>query len=271
MADQTIRERFWIWGMKVNALQETDTYRSLGFGTSTMTVEDAVRRTGSTNVIIAGGLPIDGETLASMPSATRIICKSGLHRSTRQGRAIDYDTASAALAAAKRLAARDTRIEGFHLDDFSTGSLDAGAAPQHLARLQFQNAVTPPQLPLGATIYTLSLNRPELPAFLPYFDKFLVPLWHSDQIESVPGCISRLSELSGGKPMILCLYCFDFGNSRLIPADLMRRHLAVAEELLCAERVAGLCVCGTCMMDLDWESNHCLYAWLDRTGDLPIP
>ncbi len=36
------------------------------------------------------------------------------------------------------------------------------------------------------------------------------------------------------------------------------------------ERVVGLCVCGTCMMDLHWEANECLYEWLDRVGDKRI-
>lgn len=270
MESQTIRDRFWLWGMKVNALQETDEYRSLGFGTSRMTVEDAIRRTGATNVIIAGGLPINEETLASMPSARRIVCKTALHRHSGGQLVLDLGTTSDALAAAKRLAARDARIEGFHLDDFSTGSLTAGATPEHLARLQFRNAVTPPHLPLGATIYTMSLDRPELAPVLPYFDRFLVPLWHADQIDEVPQALARLSDISGGKPMVLCLYVFDFGNGRPISADLMRRHLALAEDLLPEEQVAGLCVCGTCMMDLDWESNRVLYEWLERVGDQRI-
>lgn len=270
MAKQTIRERFWLWGMKVNVLQQTDEYRSLGFGTSTMTVEDAIRRTGTTNVIIAGGLPINEETLAAMPSATRIVCKTALHRHTEGQLVVDLDTTADTLAAAKRLAARDTRIEGFHLDDFSTGSLTAGATPEHLARLQFRNTVTPPHLPLGATIYTMSLNRPELAGVLPYFDRLLVPLWHADQIQEVPAAVARLSDISGGKPMVLCLYAFDFGNGRPIPADLMRRHLAVAEELLLEERVAGMCLCGTCMMDLEWESNRVMYEWLERVGSQKI-
>ena len=183
---------------------------------------------------------------------------------------IDFDQAVAALLTAKRLAAHDTRVDGFHVDDFSTGSIAAGATPEHLARLQFQNALAPPHLPLGATIYTMSLDRPQLPSLLSYFDRFLAPLWHADQIEDVPAAITRLGALSGGKPMILCLYVFDFGNGRHIPAALMRRHLEVAEELLCAERIAGVLLCGTCMMDLDWEANAVYYDWLARVGDRRI-
>ena len=105
MAEQTIRDRFWLWGMKVNALQQTESYGTWGFGTSTMTVEDAIQRTGATNVIIAGHLPIDEETLASMPSARRIICKWASHRKAAGSDEpiLDYDTALSKLAAAKRL------------------------------------------------------------------------------------------------------------------------------------------------------------------------
>ena len=51
----------------------------------------------------------------------------------------------------------------------------------------------------------------------------------------------------------------------------MQQHLDTAGELLLAGNVAGLCLCGTCMMDLDWESNRRFYEWLERAGDQPVP
>ena len=270
MTEQTIRDRFWLWGMKVNALQETESYRPLGFGTSTMTVADAIRGTGSTNVIIAGGLPINEGTLASIPLAKRILCKWSLHRHGESGAIIDYDDCVSRLMDAKRLASKDTRIDGFHLDDFSTGSITTGAKPEHLQRLLYANSVKGPRLPISSTIYHMSLEMAELPPMLPYFDQFLLPLWHADQIESVPSFVNRLGELSGSKPIMLCLYVYDFGEGRHITRKLMQRHLEVAEDLLIEQRVAGLCVCGTCMMDLDWEANHVLYDWLERVGNREI-
>lgn len=266
----TVRDRFWLWGMKVNALQETSDYAELDFGTSSASVEQVLRRTGARNVILAGGLPITQESLDNMPSARRIICKTSLHRGTDDGIATDYDLCLSRLKDAKNLASTDARIEGFLLDDFSTGSVDCGANPSLLAKLLFQNAVNHPQLPLGATIYTMSLERPELPALLPLFSNFLVPLWHADQVDTIPGALGRLSELSGAKPMMLCLYVYDFGSRCRLPLALMQRQLDIAEDLLCEQRITGLAICGTCMMDLDWESNRCLYEWLDRVGDKEI-
>lgn len=262
MPAQTLRDRLWLWGMKVNALQQTSDYAALQFGTSTLTVAEAMRRTGVTNVIIAGGLPINEETLATLPLAQRILCKWSLHRHG----AIDYPDCLARLMDAKRLAAKDTRIEGFHLDDFSTGSILAGAQPEHLQRLLYANAVNGPRLPFSSTIYPMSLELPELPLLLPYFDQYLLPLWHADQIESLPSFVDRLGELSGHKPIMLCLYVYDFGGGRPLPGALMHRHLEVAETLLREEKAIGLCVCGTCLLDLDWEANHVLFDWIDRAG-----
>ena len=271
MTEQTIRDRCWLWGMRVNALQETDAFRALGFETSSLTVEEAVRRTGVHNVIMAGGLPIDAPSLRAMPSARRIVCKTSLHGHADGRTVMDYGACERVLLQAKELAAGDPRIEGFHVDDFSTGSIDAGARPTDLARLQCTNVTHPPHLPLSTTIYTMSLERPELPPLLPYFSHYLVPLWHADRIDTVPAALERLSELSGGKPMVLCLYCHDFGNGRPISGTLMQQHLDTAEELLIANRIAGLCLCGTCMMDLDWESSRCFYEWLEKVGDQAIP
>jgi len=50
----------------------------------------------------------------------------------------------------------------------------------------------------------------------------------------------------------------------------MRRQLEVAESLLRDDRVFGVCILGTCMMDLEWEANRCFYTWLDRVGDAAL-
>ena len=51
-ASQTrLRDRLWLWGMKVNALQQTREYERLGFADSTLSTEQAIGRTGITNVL----------------------------------------------------------------------------------------------------------------------------------------------------------------------------------------------------------------------------
>lgn len=275
MEKQSIRDRFWIWGMPVNALQALDERVAEAFGRSTITVGQAMQRTGAHNVILAGGLPISRESVDAVPSARRILCKTALHRPRPGGDGmsagvLDEEACLARLAEAKKLAAGDARIEGFLIDDFSTGTIDAGVKPEHLSRLQFANASCGPHLPLNGTIYTMTLDRPELPALLPHLTQLLVPLWHADQIAGVPAVLDRLSELTSGKPMMLCLYLYDFGNKRPIPRELMQQHLDLAEDLPLASRVCGLVICGTCMMDLEWPSNQCLYEWLDRVGDRTI-
>jgi hypothetical protein len=270
MSGQTIRDRFWLWGMKVNALQSMGAFSGLGFAESRITTNEVMERTGVTNAIIAGGLPLDEETLASLPLAKRLLCKWSLHRHGDAGVVIDFDDCLQKLMDAKQLAALDTRIDGYHIDDFSTGSIDAGAQVEHIQRLLFENSVVGPRIPLSSTIYTMTVERPELPQFLPYFDQFLFPLWHADQIEQMPGVLARFADLSGNKPAMLCLYVYDFGNGRASPRDLMARHLAVAENLLMEQKVTGLCICGTCMMDLDWEANRVLFDWLEKSGDKEI-
>jgi len=265
----TLRDRCWLWGMKPNVLQESmPVIRQ--YGESHVIVEDIIHRTGITNVILAGGLPIGDESLVMMPSARRIICKWSLHGHKNDIPVLDEERCRKALMEAKAMAARDTRIDGFHIDDFSTGSINAGAAPEHLVRLLTDNALHAPRLPISSTIYTLSLGRPELPSLLPYFDQYLVPLWHADQIDILPAALDRLSAMTGGKPMLLCLYVFDFGNERPLPGELMRKHLALAERLLLEGRVVGMCICGTCMMDLDWEANRVLYDWYEKAGNQDI-
>jgi hypothetical protein len=83
MSGTRLRDRLWLWGMRVNVLQESD-YPKLA--RSTMSTEEAIQRTGIANVLMAGGLPLTRESLEAMPSARRIICKWGMHRQTESKR-----------------------------------------------------------------------------------------------------------------------------------------------------------------------------------------
>ena len=271
MTGTRLRDRLWLWGMKVNALQQTEEYRALGFARSTMDTEKAIGRTGIANVLMAGGLSLDRVTLDSMPSARRIIAKNSLHRHGKDGHnRLDHDGCAAALQDAKRMAATDPRIDAFLIDDFSTGSIAAGARPQDLARLQFLNATEGPHLPLMGTVYEMSLEDESVWACLPYFAALLSPLWHAADIDRFPRYVGRIAELSGGKPQLACIYLFDFGNGQMLSYAQMERQLETAESLLREERVMGVCILGTCMMDLQWEANRCLYQWLERVGDTPL-
>jgi len=270
MSRQTLRDRLWLWGMKVNVLQEQG---NSGWGQSTMTTEDAIQKTGITNVLMAGLLPLAQETLDSMPSARRIICKWGIHRwhtDETGGATLDYDKGLDGLRQSKELAATDPRIDAYLLDDFSTGSIEAGVQPQHLSRLQFDNATLAPQLPLMCTVYSMTLEDDRLLPLLPYFAAYMTPLWHAADIEALPAAVDRLAELSGGKPQLLCIYLYDFGNGQQLSYELMQRQLEVSRMLLSQGNIYGVVILGTCMMDLDWEANRCFYDWLEQKGDEPL-
>ncbi len=270
MSKPTIRDRFWLWGMPVNALQQMGDFSGMGFGESKITTNEVMEKTGVTNVIVAGGFPISEETLEQLPLAKRLLCKWSLHKHIEGGMVIDYDACLEKFMDAKRLASKDTRIDGYHIDDFSTGSITAGAKPEHIQKLLYQNSINGPRIPLSSTIYTMTVDLPALPQFLPYFDQFLFPLWHADDIDGIPDVMDRFCKISGNKPIMLCLYVYDFGAGKHISRDLMKRHLDVAESLMVKQQVTGLCICGTCMMDLDWEANHVLFDWLEERGDIQI-
>ena len=268
MSSLTLRDHLWLWGMKVNILQKLGC--SFSEETSTLTTQQAIERTGIHNVLIAGGLPLTRDTMTQLPAARRIIAKWGMHRETDGVMKVDYQRALTAMLQAKELAAEDPRIEAYLLDDFSTGTIKGGVTPQHMADLQFENFSRPPQLPLMATVYEMSLEDERLHRVLPYFAGYLNPLWHAANIDKQKGYADRLAEISGNKPLLLCIYLYDCGNNKKIPYDLMRRQLDVCEEMIREKKVYGVVILGTCMMDLDWEANKALYDWLDERGDVTI-
>ena len=223
--------------------------------------------------MMCGLLPLTTESLALMPSATRIITKWSIHESTAidgSNAVLAYDRAYDAMMQAKEIAAVDPRIDAYLLDDFSTGSVTAGVKPEHIAKLHRANAKFGPQLPLMATMYTMSLNEPEIPGLLPLFAGYLTPLWHPTDIDKLEAAVDQLADMSGGKPQLLCIYLWDCGNSKVMSYDLMQRQLDVAESLLHQDKVFGVVVLGQCMMDLDWDSCRCFYDWLDKVGDSTV-
>ena len=269
MSNLTLRDHLWLWGMNVNHLQNLKRYEFTD-ETSTLSTQQAIEKTGIRNVLIAGGLPLTRESMAQLPSAKRIIAKWGMHRKVDGKNQVDYQCAFDAMLQAKELAAEDPRIEAYLLDDYSTNTVEGGVLPQHMADLQFENFARPPQLPLMATVYEMSLEDDRLHRVLPYFAGYLNPLWHAANIEQQRGYAARLAEISGNKPLLLCIYVYDFGNEKKIPYDLMRHQLEVSEEMIRAREVYGVVILGTCMMDLDWEANKALYDWLDERADTTI-
>ena len=269
MSSLTLRDHLWLWGMQVNHLQGLKAH-PFWEETSTLTTQQAIERTGIRNVLIAGNLPLTKETMTQLPAAKRIIAKWGMHERVDGRFRVVYERALSALLQAKELAAEDPRIESFLLDDFSTGTVEGGVTPQHLADLQFENAARPPQLPLMATFYEMSLDDDRQLPLLPYFAGFLNPLWHAANIDKQKGYAERLGRLTGNKPLLMCIYVYDFGNLRKVSYDGMRRQLEVCEEMIRERSVYGVVILGTCMLDLDWEANKALYDWLDERGDVKI-
>ena len=262
----TILDRLWLWGMKVNVLQAGREYPIPDFRDSTLTVEQAIQMTGIRNIYMAGALEINEQTLADMPSAERIVCKWSLHKGVEGKCVLDIDACVSRLMAAKELAKKDSRIEGFHIDDFNTGSMDAGATPEHVAQMQFLNATTRPLLPLYGTFYTMSLERPDIAEMMRYFDTLILPLWHYTELETLEQRFDRSDELSGGKPILMAMYVYDFGNGKQITRDEMAIQLDFVEKMIRSKRVTGLLVCGTCMLDIGWESADYYCEWIKRVG-----
>jgi len=241
---------------------------------STCTVEQAIQQTGISNVFMAGGLSIDEHTLAIMPSATRIICKDRtVNRPTQDPKDayFDLETAANGIFAAKRLAAKDTRVEACFFDDFNTTAMDGGASPEHLAKLQFANVVSRPYLPVYVCMYTMQLERPGIAEMLRYFDQIEIAVWDLDQLDTLPAAIDRCDELSGNKPLMFCVYFYDFGGQKEISGKQMQQQLDMVEALLKAGRVAGVLFCGTCLLDVGLESVECFFDWIKQVGRDTLP
>jgi hypothetical protein len=263
----TLRDLLWVWGMKVNALQATADYAAFPFAESKTNTEETIQRTGITNVYIAGGLPITEKTLDEIPSAKRLVCKTSAHLYENGKNVPGINNAIDVLENAKRLALYDRRIDSFALDDFSTGSLSSGVSESDMERFCFSNQQNFPSLPLHGTIYPMSLQDKRLPPYLRFFDQLVLPIWFVDEVGKTYEYIDQLNLISGHKPILFCLYVYDFGAHKIATRADMKKQLDIAEALLHNRKITGCILLGTCLFDIGLEAAEYMFDWIRAVGD----
>ena len=158
-------------------------------------------------------------------------------------------------------------VQGVLLDDFSTQEIRKGATPEVLARLR---RAMPASLQLWAVIYSMSLDLPALPEYLRYLDGISLWVWHGRDLGALEEHVGRCHDLSGGKPLNLGLYFYNFGERRPLSVGQMEGQVDLGLRLVRSGEVQGLCFLSSSVMDEGLEAVEWTRRWIADHGDEPL-
>ena len=182
------------------------------------------------------------------------------------------------LALVQTVARQSPSMEGVILDDMSTGRIKEGLKPEALSRLCRAIQAQPRPLSLLGVVYTMSTEPdsphyvPNLPDYMRFLNVVLLAEWHAAKLPQLEESLARCNELSGGKPVILCLYLHDFGGGRPMPLDMMELQCETARRWLHEGRIIGIVFSPSLVRDNEQAAEAVAWArqWIERVGDEPL-
>jgi len=220
---------------------------------------------GVSNVVMAGfGLPDDdrkAEELTAQVADSRRIVWEIMPEGKDSDRPFDYGKS---IHRVRALADRYPQIEGVLLDDMSTVKIDRGFKPQHIRQVRELLGDLHARIKVWGVLYTMSFDRPNMNDYIRELDVINLWTWHAKDIPNLARNVEYCERTFPGKPIVLGLYLYDYGENRRMPRELLERQCATALELACAGRIQGI-VFLTITNDTEvvtWTAD-----WIKRVGD----
>ncbi|MAG36220.1 MAG: hypothetical protein CL878_08245 [Dehalococcoidia bacterium] len=247
-----IRDRLWLWGTTVNAL---DYY---GFATSKLSVAEGLDILGLPRAMMCGNLPPTEEDYAPVAHCRELLWQTSFD----EGFAFERP-----LAPIVGLHQAHPNVTGVLLDDFSTTEIGRGATPDVLAQMR---RAMPSSLQLWAVIYSMSLDIPNLAEYLEHLDGISFWVWHGRDLPTVAEQVERCRALSGDKPLILGLYFYNFGERQPLTNEEMKGQLETGLQLVRVGSCRGLCFLSSSIMDVGLEAVDWTRQWIAKHGDDPL-
>ena len=113
----------------------------------------------------------------------------------------------------------------------------------------------------------MSFNRPGINDYLKELDVILLAEWDARKISELEKNVDYCRRLFPAKPIVLCLYLYDYNTNQRMPLDLLEKQFETARQLAHAGRIADV-VLVTITDDpqaVTWTAD-----WIKRVGDEKI-
>ncbi len=167
----------------------------------------------------------------------------------------------------RALAQRYRNIRGVLLDDMSTQQVQRGLRPEHVRRVRRLVSTDGSGLKTWGVLYTMSMDRPDIGAFVRELDGIYLCEWHAKKLPQLEANVARCEKEYPGKPIVLGLYLYDYGDGRRMPMEMLELQCRTALKLAHQCRIAGV-VFVTINNDpraVGWAAQ-----WIQRVGGQEI-
>jgi len=183
-----------------------------------------------------------------------------------------------------RLAATMPNMVGVFMDDFFQFNTDAelqspagkdSEAPaaltlDQLRKVREELMVDGRRLDLAVTLYTMELDKPGIRSHLEYCD--VISLWTGEakDLPQLEENFAKLKYLVPKKRILLGCYMWDFGASKPMPVDLMKKQCEFGLRMLREGQIEGMIFLASNICDLDVETVEWTRRWIEEVGDRPL-
>jgi hypothetical protein len=257
----TLRNKMWVWGTRESRGGDD---RGLAAWAEASPAARA-KMLGLRNVIIAGGKVLEPDEAAALarecaPLGGRIayeVCPGEM-----TGKAADYVTDAASARAAADAA---PALEALLLDDLTSQQVASkGMAVGELANLCDSLRAGARPLSVWGVVYTMNLEHPGLAEYLKHLDVINLWTWRAQEVLDLDANFARCEALAPGKPIVLGLYMYDYGEGKPMPLDLMERQCETALKWLREGRIVGIVFLSITdePAALEWTRR-----WIERVED----
>ena len=255
-----IRDLIWVWGnpgMTEPGDHTLDTYAQAS-------PAQRARLLGAPNIIMAGnGLPND-DKLAERLTQDVLGLKRIVWEIAADGDGGPPFVYDKRMAQVRGLVDTYPKIEAVLLDDMSTVGIDKGFKPEHIRQIRALLPGKYRKVAIWGVVYTMSLNREGINGYIKELDVISLWVWHAKDVVKLGEYVAHCERLFPGKPIVLGLYLYDYGDGRRIPMELLETQCKTALELAHARRIQGIVFL---TINNDPEAVGWAADWVRRVGD----
>ena len=260
---QTIRDLLWVWGNPEMAKPGEQKLASF----TQASAAGRAKLLGVPNVLIAGqGIPNDDAQadaltceVASAPCVIWEISADGAG-----GPPFDY---TQRITQVKKLIDKYPNIDGVLLDDMSTVGIDHGFQPEHIRRIRQSLDGKYASTKVCGVLYTMSVDRAKIDEYVQELDVISLWVWHAKDLVNLEKYVAHCEQKYPGKPIMLGLYLYDYGDNRRMPLDLLKQQCETALNLAHARRIRGIVFL---TINDDAETVPWAADWVQRVGSQKI-
>lgn len=251
-----VRDCMWLWGTLPN-VHENDIKKI-----SKITAIEAAGYLGIPNMIMGGGILPSEAAAGTVQSCKRVLWKLDSYQ--------NYFLPE--MASIHALAVKYPHIEAVMIDDLTSVAIgERKMPPSQIAKIAYALQREPRPLMLWGTVYTMNLGAPNLKDYLNLLNVVDLWVWRAADIPQLRETFNTYEKISGGKPTVLGLYMFDFGDRKPMPVNLMESQCELALELLKKERITGIVFLSSAVCDVGLDAVQWTKEWIASVADQMLP